>query len=128
MLDLPRKTHRYFIEPLSNTRHVIKSMKMRFLNFIDSIRRSKKEVLRCVLRMIEHDCRSNTGRNLRKLFIEADEAAQDIASTDYKDVCTEDIWKVNFVKEIVEIKAGRLKMTTLSFNELNVIAEYVCCT
>ena len=28
MLDLPRKTHRYFIEPLSDTKHIIKAIKL----------------------------------------------------------------------------------------------------
>ena len=52
MLSLPRRTHRYFIEPLSRTSHVSKSIKKRFLGFIDKVRMSRKEVLRCVLRTI----------------------------------------------------------------------------
>ena len=34
MLDLPRQTHRYFLEHLSKTRHIMKSLKMRFISFI----------------------------------------------------------------------------------------------
>lgn len=113
MLDLPRKTHRYFIEPLSDTKHIIKSIKLRFLNFIESIKRSRKEVLRCVLRIIEHDCRSITGRNLRKLNMEAIDVVQYINDKPYKDVRTEDTWKINFMKEIMDIKSGKINMTIL---------------
>ena len=70
MLNLPRTTHRYFLEPLSKTPHIIKSLKRRFINFIYKIRTSQKDVLRTVLHEIEHDCRSTTGRNIRNLLYE----------------------------------------------------------
>ena len=105
MLDLPRKTHRYFIEALSKTNHIIKSIKARFLSFIEGIRRSKKEVLRCVLHKIEHDCRSNTGRNLRQLSIQTSNADQDITDMPYRKLQIEDKWKINFEKELIDIKS-----------------------
>ena len=76
--------------------------------------------------MIEHDCRSITGRNLRKLNMEAI-AVQYINNIPYKDVRTEDTWKINFVKELMDIKSGKLNMAILTHEELKVIAEYVCC-
>ena len=60
MLNLPRTTHRYFIEPLSKTLHITKSLKKRYINFISKVRTSRKDVLRRVLREIENDCRSTT--------------------------------------------------------------------
>ena len=49
MLSLPRNTHRYFIEPLTKTRHIIKSLHRRFKRF-EKIEIGKKKVLRKMLR------------------------------------------------------------------------------
>ena len=65
MLALPRNTHRYFMEPLTETRHIIKSLWHRFLKFVDSIANGKKKVLRRMLDVVKYDTRSVTGRNLR---------------------------------------------------------------
>ena len=46
MLSLPRKTHRYLIEPLSGKSHIVKSLWKRFLNFVNSIMNGEKKVLR----------------------------------------------------------------------------------
>ena len=67
MLDIPRNTHRYFLEPLSGTQHIQFSLYKRFIKFIDNIKKSKKPTMRHLLPVIKHDYRSTTGRNLRKL-------------------------------------------------------------
>ena len=45
LLGIPRNTHRYFIEPLSGTPHMMLSLYTRFLNFINSIKNSSKGIL-----------------------------------------------------------------------------------
>ena len=99
MLSLPRETHRYFIEPLSQTVHISKSIKKRFLGFIENIRKSRKEVLRCVLKTIEHDCRSTTGRNLGRLsFDEISRDGRGIKNTPYVSFVNDDRWKISLAK------------------------------
>ena len=44
MLDVPRRTHRHFIEPLSGTRHLVKAIGKRFLNFVNCIRENQKDI------------------------------------------------------------------------------------
>ena len=46
MFNLPRETHCYLIESVSNQEHVRTLLAKRFLNFVQSIRTSKKHVLR----------------------------------------------------------------------------------
>lgn len=43
MLHLPKETHRFFIEPLSKTRHIVKSIKSRFTSFLSKIWTNHKE-------------------------------------------------------------------------------------
>ena len=61
LLGIPRNTHRYFIEPLSGTTHIMLSLFKRFLNFINLIKNSLKGIL--------NNCQSTTGCNLRKLLL-----------------------------------------------------------
>ena len=42
LLDIPRNTHRYFIEPLSGTQHIQTSLRRRFIKFVDKINCSNK--------------------------------------------------------------------------------------
>ena len=46
MLGLHRKTHRYFLEPVSETKHIIFHLYKRFLTFIANILQNKKRPLR----------------------------------------------------------------------------------
>ena len=64
MYSLDRETHRYFVEPISGEIHLKKTLIKRFLNFIESIKSSKKIALKNLFRCIKDDCRSITGRNL----------------------------------------------------------------
>ena len=73
MLRLPRETHCYLIEFVSGQHHMRSILASRFLGFIASIRKSKKESLRNLLGTIEYDTRSVTGRNLRRLLLESGE-------------------------------------------------------
>ena len=127
MLSLPRKTHRYFIEPLSGTTHVVTLIKRRFRRFIENIRKSKKEVLRCILKTVENDCRSNTGRNIRRLDHEDMNEQMTPISDKYK-VSPNDKWKINFAREMIDIKSGKLYMNVLSREEIDDMIDYVCCT
>ena len=67
MLGIPRNTHHFFIEPLTETQHIKFSLLTRFVNFVNSIESSTKHVLRNMLEIVKHDCRSTTSSNLRKL-------------------------------------------------------------
>ena len=86
MFNLPRETHCYLIEPISGQAHAKTSMARRFLSFIQSIRASKKQALRNLLRVVEFDTRSVTGRNLRTILLET--SVLDVRSLKPADVTT----------------------------------------
>ena len=61
MYDLPRSTHRYLVEPVSDSIHIKKVFVKRFLN------KSSKIAAKNVFTTIKYDCRSLTGYNLRNI-------------------------------------------------------------
>ena len=131
MLNIPRASHRFFLEPLSGTMHIIKSLKKRYINFIERLRKSKKEVLRSVLRKIENDCRSTTGRNIRKLLLESDVyqlSDVNVNSRAYNETPKGDEWKIDMVEEILNVKTGYMQVPDFTLEELNGICEVLCST
>ena len=129
MMNLPRKTHRFFIEPLSDTQHIGKSLRKRFINFICKVQESSKAVLRHLLYEIRNDCRSTTGKNIRKLLLEYDEmklADIDIKSVVYTDIPEGNEWKIPLVKEVIETIAGNLDVAHFTNDQLKEICEQEC--
>ena len=95
MLSLPRKTHRYLIEPLTETKHIIKSLWYRFLKFVDNIANGTKNVLRKMLDIVKFDTRSVTGRNLRHMRLmtaNCNEKDLNVYDVPYQEVPTQELW------------------------------------
>ena len=131
MMNLPRTTHRFFIEPLTSTQHIGKSLKRRLVKFVSKVKESSKSVLRHMLYEIEGDCRSTTGRNIRSLLLEyqiSKLSEIDIASRAYKGIPSGEEWKIPLVKELVDATCGDLEVTNFNPDQLREIAELVCST
>ena len=109
--------------------HVTKSLKKRYVNFIEKLRTSKKAVLRQVLHVIRNDCRSTTGRNIRKLLLEND-ALQlydiDFDGLPYKCIPEGDSWKIGMVNEIIDVKSGKLELTNFTLEEVDDLCKSIC--
>ena len=129
MLGIPRNKHRFFIEPLTEIQHIKFSLLKRFVNFVNSIESSKKSVMRNMLKIVTQDCRTTTGRNLRKLMLVLEKRNVDkISKVDLKNQIYDSIpsghkWKVCIAKEIVQIKNNELETEYLKNNELE--TEYL---
>ena len=130
MLKIPRETHYYLIEPLSGQFHMRSLVTSRFLGFISRIRKSKKDSLRSMLKTIEYDTRSVTGRNLRKILLQADE--YDIKNLtpkhgfrEYKKTCEGAEYRADFINNLLELREN-LQYTDLSLNEIENTISFLC--
>ena len=131
MFDLPWATHRSLIEPLTGTQHVSRMLVKRYLSFIDKIDKSSKTTLRQLLGLVRNDVRLTTGHNLRTIMMilaknSIDE--QDCITADFKyhKIEENEHWKVNMVKELVDIKAGDLEVHGMKHEEVQQILEFIC--
>ena len=110
MFNLPWPTHRYFIEPLSKEPHILKQLYKRYLTFISKIENSGKTPLKTLLNLSKNDVRTRTGKNLRMLMILLgkksvdDLAAEDIDSMEYYKAPERELWRVNFLEELIEAR------------------------
>ena len=129
MMSLPRTSHRYLIEPLSRKPHIIKSLKKRFLNFTKKIKGNQKPVLRNTLSVIADDCRSTTGKNLRRLTLETKNFTLDNVDFNlnpYLMLPKDQTWRINLAEEIIEIKAGTINLPNIDFKILDSILDFAC--
>ena len=131
MLGIPRNSHKFFIEPLTNTPHIMTSLYGRYLKFVTSLETSSKEILRKLVRQVKRDCSTNTGRNLRRLMILSNECDVDnietntIRKTPYSPIPLHDEWKVHIAKEMINTSFGELVIPQFNRNEIQEILQHI---
>ena len=69
MADLPYETHRYLIEPVTEQQHMSLTLIRDYLNFIQKVKNSSKQVLRQMYCVAKADARTTTGSNLRNILL-----------------------------------------------------------
>ena len=125
MLGIPRNSHRCFIEPLSDTKHIMFSLFKRFLKYIGNIESSSKSVIRRMLRTVRCDCRSNTGRNLRKLMRISGNMGIDELNLISNEIPVGEEWKIKLAEELIEMKNGIMDVDILTSEKVNEILTYI---
>ena len=132
MLDIPRETHRYLIEPLSKVTHIRKILIKRFLTFLNQIRTSNKNATKFLLETIISDTRSTTGSNLRNILLQTDKAdvrqlvPADAYQVKYHSMAPDDEWKLGFINDIIEAKNGKIEVPNISDSDLDDMLTVLC--
>ena len=134
LLRLPFNTHRYFLEPISQSTHARYLFYSRFLKFTDSLRLCQKAIVRNLYQKLKHDCRSNIGLNLRQILLLSgksrikDITPDGIKGLVYVSIPSLDHWKIKIVKEIQEVLHGDLEVNEFSRDAIEEIKEFICTT
>ena len=132
MLDLPVATHRYLIEPLTGQMHVKKVLISRFLGFMEKIASSNKKAIKMLMETSKKDVRSITGKNFRNIMLlvgktSVDEVEKiDAENIEYHPIKSEDLWKVDVIREILEVKSRKLEIDDFNQDNLEEILTYLC--
>ena len=75
---------------------------------------SQKKLPKILLKIVKYDTRSSTGSNLRNILLLTDKVNVDqLSKTDingmlYYPIEKENMWKISIVKELVDIKSGKI--------------------
>ena len=102
----------------------------RFLKFYSTLYFCDKNVVANLRRCQENDCRSNFGLNIRNLCLAND--TLDIFeckknSAKYFPINDCELWRVNFLKEILEIISSN-SISGFTNDELNDLLNFVACS
>ena len=132
MLGLPYDTHWCLIEPLTDMRHVKKVLITRFLSFMENIDKNKKEALKMLMNTAMEDVRSVTGKNYREIMLLTgktsvkDVTKMDADKIEYFTMEKKDWWKVDFIKEIIDVKSKIANIDNFNTEELETVLAYLC--
>ena len=132
MLGLPYDTHRCLIEPLTDIKHVKKLLITRFLGFMENIKKNKKEALKMLMNTAMEDVRSVTGKNYREIMLLTgktsvyDVTKIDADKIEYLNMEKKDLWKVDIIKEIIDVKSKIANIDNFNTEELETVLTYLC--
>ena len=132
MMGLPYQTHRSLIEPLTGQKHIRKVLLSRFLGFMDKITKSGKKRLNMLMETCKKDVRSVTGSNYRNIMLllgktsVSDVRREDVDSIEYFKLEPDESWKVDSIKELIEVKQGKVEVPGFDKDELDTILDYLC--
>ena len=131
MLGLPLNTHRYLIQPLSGEPHVKQVFAKRFLKFCDRLMNSDKTVIRETFQKIKLDVRTITGHNLAELSELLSKPVQVLTPSDaskvvYARIEDSDAFRVDFIREILDVQHGCLNLDGFNDDEYGLILKYLC--
>ena len=114
MLNIPRNTHKYLIEPLSKSRHIQSIIIKRFLSFTEQLKKSPKIIARKLFKTIKYDATSVSGSNLRNIMILVKKSLiddlnpNDSDSIKYWEAGEENKWRIEIAKELLEVQSGNM--------------------
>ena len=137
MWGLPFNAHKYLVEKLSGT-HASTMLMLRYIKFIQSIKKSPNLAVKFLYQKIHKNVNTVTGRNVAYIlqatgFTEMEDI--NLWEVKKKVVFCEtnpaDEWKVDFIKEIVNIKHKVLVLDAVGGmcfdnDDLEDIVDYLC--
>ena len=134
MWNLPLNAHRYLIEQLSGT-HARTMLICQYVKFLRSIKKSPKLAVQLLFQKLCANVNTVTGRNIRYVLDATNyESVEDIDLSKVKknmkfcEVEEHDVWKGDFIKEMVNVKHNVLSICDSSFfedEELDFIIDYL---
>ena len=130
VFDLPRCTHRYLLEPVTEFKHLFTLLTNRFIKFYQTLFSSSKNIINNLRLIQERDCRSNFGLNVRNICNRNN--STDILdclkdSVKYYPINDSDCWRVNLLKELMSIKRNANYLEGFSADEINYLTENLAC-
>ena len=132
--NLPRNTHRYLVEPISEIPHAKTTLIKNFLGLIDQIQKTHKTVARNLLETIKLDVRSTTGSNLREIMhLLNKDSINDLSKSDvntlvFSPVPKNEEWRIGFLKELLDIRSNDIVLDSFSKDEIDDMIQFVCTT
>ena len=118
--NLPFGTHRFILKELSERPPLQVILQKRFEKFCNQIKNSGRPVVLDLFYKQRYDSRSTFGKNYRSVFIDKNGLPHYKTPENQK-------WKIDFIKEIIDITEDKAGIENLSAEELMYILRDLCC-
>ena len=134
MYNLPRTTHRYFVEPISKMTHIKFTLIKNFLSFVNQIRNGSKDIAKKLLDAVKNDVGSTTGSNLRGIMqlMEKDSIEQ-LSINDIQDKVFANIpigceWRILVLEELLSVRNSTCEIENFTKDDINEMIDFICTT
>ena len=131
-LDIDRCTHRYLVEPLSQSLHLKTMLLSRYVTFYESLIESNKMPVRFLARLNGHDNETVLGRNLANLAQMCSVKISELSSNMikrkvmYRATPDNEKWRVNMALELISARDSTIEVQGFKENELETMLSYIC--
>ena len=118
-----RETHRYFIEELTNARHIKVLFRSRLIKFQEMLEKSERNCINMLAKISSMDSRTIHGNNLKQIERECKETNLTFKivkeSMKYCQVPLCEEWKIPLVKDFIQTKEENKDLTKQDNIDLN---------
>ena len=131
MFDIPRTTHRYLVQPITEVPHIKTILIRRFLSFLHQLQNCPKQIVGNLLNLIKYDVNSTTGANLKQISILCGINTNDLNISDanlieYFPISDDEKWRIGILRDIIDARKSNSTIEGFTFEELDLIVDYVC--
>ena len=124
MMDLPQNTHRHLVQPLANGIYVKQVFASRFLKFCENLKIS----IRDTFKKVKFNIKATTGNNLPELGELLNKPFDELIPSDASNIVFAKFddankYRINFIKEIIDVKHGALEVNGFSQEELEEVLD-----
>ena len=105
--DIPRETHRFLIEEISESIHPKVMLVKRFMKFHETLQKTKKFGVRYLCELSSNNMMTAYGQNLRNTTWMSDKVVRStnvINIIKYAPVPDNEKWKISVIKDLLEVK------------------------
>ena len=132
MCNIPRETHKYLIEPITEKRHLKFILIQRFLNFKKQVNKSPKNIIKLMFNRCQYDTNSITGSNFRRIMLLCKKSNiseiedSDISNLIYCQVPPNEEWRINLTKDLLDARTDPDVLPGFTFAEITDMLEFAC--
>ena len=135
LYDIPRETHCWIVEELSEGKHFLQMVYSRFAKYIMMVKQNKRPFLKCLYDIIKNDVKTTAGSNIRTLFLSTGVDPRFMSRyllKDWRVHPPEDNWTVPLLTSLLELRAGNWEVLfddeeeDLHNDEVDFIIDAVC--
>ena len=132
IFQVPYNTHRYLVQPLTDSSHPKTMLSSRFAKFMQSLVCSTKSSISYLARLVRYDNRTLAGRTVSRLCRECkvDRGSLTVSTINkavrYFSVPEGELWRIDIMKELLNVKRGCLIIGDFDYLEIEQMINFLC--
>ena len=136
IFNLPRTTHRYLVESLTDIPHLYVQLLSRYVTFSTSLLESDSFEVRFLARICISDMRTTLGRTMRTIASLCNSSSKESPicaamvkkKIRYEEIKASEEWRIGVLQDMLDIRDNVSSSCGLSNDDVSEILEYICTT